>query len=241
MGVVVSWDCVQAFLIRVSTRCNGSMPDSAALLERLAELDSTVVSDALDGLGLAAGLGGFRPVGGASRVVGNARTIALEPDPGRTSGPHLATSVVAHAQPGDVLVMANDGRLDVSCWGGILSLGCARRGVAGVVVDGACRDVAEAEQLGLPVYSRGVSPRTARGRLRERAAGVPVRIDDVPVDEGDLVLADDSGVVFVPLAHADAVLTAAEAIRQREAAITADVSRGVPIDQAMHDARLAGE
>jgi len=113
--------------------------------------------------------------------------------------------------------------------------------VAGVIADGACRDVAEAEELGLAVFSRAVSPRTARGRLRQRATGVPVQVDDVAVHEGDLVLADDSGVVFVPLVHADSVLTAAEAIQAREAAITADVRRGVPIDQAMHDARLAGQ
>ncbi|MEJ7757791.1 MAG: hypothetical protein WKF83_17250 [Nocardioidaceae bacterium] len=68
-----------------------------------------------------------------------------------------------------------------------------------------------------------------------------VQLEDVPVQEGDLVLADDSGVVFVPLAHADAVLTDAEAIRSREAAITADVHQGVSIDQALHDARLAGQ
>ena len=211
-----------------------------SLVTRLAALDSTVISDAFDGLGLPGGLGSLRPVWGAPTVVGRVRTIQLEPDQGQAPGPHLATSVVATAAEGDVVVVANDGRLDVSCWGGILSLGSVRRGVAGVVADGVCRDVAEAEQHGLPVYSRGVSPRTARGRLRQRATGVRVQMEDVSVDEGDLVLADDSGVVFVPLDAAAAVLDAAEAITAREAAITADLLRDVPIDQAMHDARLAG-
>jgi regulator of RNase E activity RraA len=215
-------------------------PESAALLQRLASLDSTVVSDALDGLGLPAGLEGLRPAWGAPRIVGRARTVALESDRGQAPGTHLATSVVATAQAGDVIVVANGGRLDVSCWGGILSLGSIHRGVAGVIADGACRDVAEAQQHGLPVFSRGVSPRTGRGRLRQRATAVRVQLGDVPVDEGDLVIADDSGVVFVPLAHADAVLTAAEAVQAREAAIAADILRGVPIDRAMHDARLAG-
>jgi len=210
------------------------------LVHRLTALDSTVVSDALDGLGLPAGLGGLRPAWGAPRFAGRTRTIALEVDAGGPPGPHLATSVVADARPGDVLVMANGGRLDVSCWGGILSLGCVQQGVVGVVADGACRDVSEAEELGLPVYARGVSPRTARGRLRQRATGVPVQVEDVIVSDGDLVIADDSGVVFVPADRADAVLTAAEAIVEREAAISADIRNGVRIDQAMHDARLAG-
>lgn len=210
------------------------------LMERLDALDSTVVSDALDALHLPAGLGGLRPAWGTPRFVGRARTVALEVDAGGLPGPHLGTSVVADARTGDVLVMANGGRLDVSCWGGILSLGCAQRGVAGVVADGACRDVAEAQELGLPVFARGVSPRTARGRLRQMATGVPVKVEDVTVSEGDLVIADDSGVAFVPADRAEEVLTAAEAIVEREAAISADIRAGVRIDQAMHDARLAG-
>jgi regulator of RNase E activity RraA len=136
--------------------------------------------------------------------------------------------------------MANSGRLDVSCWGGILSLGCVQQGVVGVVADGACRDVAEAQELGLPVFARGVSPRTARGRLRQRATGVPVELEDVTVSGGDLVIADDSGVVFVPADRAEEVLAAGEAVVEREAAISADVRAGVRIDHAMHDARLAG-
>lgn len=222
--------------------CTGRMSTSTdSLVTRLVALDSTVISDALDELGLPGGLGVLRPVWGGPTVVGPVRTIQLEPDQGGPPGPHLATSVVATANRGDVVVVANGGRLDVSCWGGILSLGSVRRGVAGVIADGVCRDIDEAEEHGLPVYSRGVSPRTARGRLRQRATGVRVQIEDVPVDEGDLVLADDSGVVFVPLARAEAVLDSAEAIAAREAAITVDILRDIPIDQAMHDARLAGQ
>ncbi len=68
-----------------------------------------------------------------------------------------------------------------------------------------------------------------------------VQVEDVTVAEGDLVIADDSGVVFVPADRADEVLAAAEAIVEREAAIAADIRSGVRIDQAMHDARLAGQ
>jgi regulator of RNase E activity RraA len=204
-------------------------------------MDSTVVSDALDGLNLPAGLGGLRPAWGMPRFAGRARTVALEVDAGGPADPHLATSVVADARPGDVLVMANGGRLDVSCWGGILSLGCVQQGVVGVVADGACRDVEEAQDLGLPVFARGVSPRTARGRLRQRATAVPVQVEDVTVTEGDLVIADPSGVVFVPAGRAEEVLASAEAIVRREAAISAAIRAGVRIDQAMHDARLAGQ
>jgi regulator of RNase E activity RraA len=156
-------------------------PDDLAA--RLAALDSTVVSDALDGLGLPPGVGELIARWGSPAISGRVRTIELEPDRGGAPGPHIATSVIASARPGEVLVVANGGRTDVSCWGGILSLGSVQNGVVGVIADGACRDVAEAEQHGLPVFARAVSPRTARGRLRQRSAGHPVNIAGVPVAE----------------------------------------------------------
>ncbi|GGG56120.1 hypothetical protein GCM10011374_18770 [Kocuria dechangensis] len=168
------------------------------------------------------------------------RTVALEPDPGDAPSPHIATAAVAAAAPGDVVVVANDGRTDVSCWGGLLSLGSVRRGIAGVIADGACRDVAEAEEYGFPVFARGTTPRTARGRLRQRAVGGTVTVAGVEVEEGDLVVADGSGVAFVPRARAEQVLERAEQILAREAAVAADLRAGAAVDRAVHDARLAG-
>ncbi|MEW9267494.1 hypothetical protein AB1207_22355 [Kineococcus endophyticus] len=211
------------------------------LLRQLAWLDSTVLSDALDFLGLPPGIAHLTSRWGSPRMVGVVRTVELEADTGGAPGPHIATRAIATAGAGDVLVVANGGREDVSCWGGLLSLGSIARGVVGVVADGACRDVAEAEALGFPVYARAVTPRTARGRLRERACGERVQIAGVAVDDGDLVLADDSGVVFVPRAYAAEVIARAQAIVGREAAIAADVRRGAEMAQAMHDARLAGQ
>jgi regulator of RNase E activity RraA len=118
------------------------------LVRRLAWLDTTVVSDALEDLGLPSGIGGLRAQWGGLRLAGVARTVELEPDPGDTPGPHIATRAIAAAGAGDVVVVANGGRTDVSCWGSLLSLGSASRGLAGVVADGVCRDVAEAQTLG---------------------------------------------------------------------------------------------
>jgi regulator of RNase E activity RraA len=214
--------------------------NSNVLLARLARLDTTVVSDALDAHGLTPGVGGIQSLTGATRVLGYARTVALEPDPGDAPGPHIATEAIAAAHPGDVMVVANDGRTDVSCWGGILSLGCVQAGVAGVVADGVCRDVAEAQEYGFPVFARGTTPRTARGRLRQKSTGQPVTVAGVRVADGDLVIADDSGVAFIPREHAERVLERAGQIVTRERAIADDIRNGVPLPQAMHDARLAG-
>jgi regulator of RNase E activity RraA len=177
---------------------------------------------------------------GSPGLVGVVRTVELEPDPGDAPGPHIGTRAIAAAQAGDVLVVANGGRTDVSCWGGLLSLASVSRGLAGVVADGVCRDVAEAQSLGFPVYARGTTPRTARTRLRERAFGTTLTIAGVNVADGDLVIADDSGVVFIPRAHAEEVIIRGEAVVAREAAIAADIRDGVNAAEAMHDARLAG-
>ncbi len=213
---------------------------SEEVIQRLARLDSTVVSDALDACGLPAGTGELRAMTPAPRVFGVVRTVELEADPGGPPGPHIATGAIAAAGLGDVIVVANEGRTDVSCWGGILSLGSIERGVAGAVVDGVCRDVAEAGGYGFAVFARGVTPRTARGRLRQKSVGEPVTLAGISVSDGDFVVADDSGIAFIPHAHANHVLARAEQILGREHAIAAEVRRGVPLPDAMHDARLAG-
>jgi regulator of RNase E activity RraA len=211
------------------------------LLDRLARLDSTVVSDALDECGLPPGTGALSAQGGPARFAGIARTVQLEPDVGAEPGPHIASDVIAESVPGDVLVIANEGRDDVSCWGGLLSLGSVRQGVAGVVADGACRDVAEARSYGLAVFARAVTPRTARGRLRQKSVGTSVLIDGITVAQGDLVIADDSGVAFIPRQRASEVINRAEQILARESEIATDIRAGTPINRAMHDARLAGQ
>jgi regulator of RNase E activity RraA len=213
----------------------------ATLLDRFAALDSAAVSDALDKAGLPSGVGGLAPRTAAGPVVGFARTVALEPHRGGPPKAHILTATVDAAGELDVIVIDNDGRTDVSCWGGILALGAAARGVRGIIADGACRDVAEIRELGLPVYSRGTVPATARGRLQQRSAGEPVTIAGRTVCQGDIVMADETGLVVVPADRAREVVELAEAVAVREQAIAAEVRAGSPLAQAMHDARLAGE
>ena len=186
-----------------------------------------------------AGYRGTVRQGGPARFAGTARTVQLEPDVGGEPG-RIASDVIAESVRGDVLVMANGGRLDVSCWGGILSLGCVRQGVVGVIADGACRDVAEARARAAGVRAGGDPPHRPRPAApAERRHSVSM--EGVTVAEGDLVIADDSGVVFVPRLRAAEVFHCAEQIVERNAAISADIRAGVRIDQAMHDARLAGQ
>ncbi|MFF3333519.1 RraA family protein [Streptomyces sp. NPDC002888] len=214
---------------------------NSPLLDRFAALDSAAVSDALDQLGLPPGVGGIRPVWGPAAVVGFAVTVGLEPRAEGPAGAHIATTAVESADDRSVIVVDNQGRTDVSCWGGILSLGASLRGVRGVVADGVCRDVAEARELDFPVFSRGAVPATARGRLQQRSTGEPVGVAGLTVEPGDVVLADETGLVVVPRDRAEEVAEIATATVARERAIADEVRAGAPLSQAMHDARLAGE
>lgn len=210
-------------------------------LERFAALDTAAVSDALDALGLPAGVGGLVPMTTGVPVVGYARTVSLEPRQEGAQGAHILTGVVDGAGADDVIVIDNDGRTDVSSWGGILGLGASVRGVRGVLIDGAFRDVEEIRQLGLSVYARASTPATARGRLQQRSAGAPVRIAGRTVSEGDVVFADATGLVVVPLGHLETVLAETEAVAGRERAIASEVREGRSLQDSMRDARLAGQ
>lgn len=217
------------------------MTDSnTSLLAGYAELDSAAVSDALDALDLPSGQAGFLPAWGHPKIVGFAVTVQLEPYVPGPSRAHIGSAAVAAASDQNVIVVNNEGRTDVSCWGGLLSLGAALNGVRGVVADGACRDVNEAREMGFPVFSKGRIPATARGRLQQRSTGEPVRLGDVTVTPGDVVFADETGVVVVPRAFAEEVLENAQAVAERERGIAADLRAGIALHEAMRDARLAG-
>lgn len=200
--------------------------DRDALIARLARLDTCALSDALDRLGVSGVALGLFAVSTGRRVAGSAITVRLGLDDGRTSKRHLCTAAVDAARPGQVIVIAHDGRTDVAGWGGILSKGAVRNGVEGIVIDGACRDVDEAREMGLPVYARACVPITARGRIIEIDWDVPVAIAGVDVAPGDLVLADASGVVFVPLARAAEAIAIAETIAAKERLMAQEVDRG---------------
>jgi regulator of RNase E activity RraA len=205
------------------------------LAERLSALDACVVSDALDELGLPGSVPGLLPLSG-TRLCGRARTVLT--GPAREGGGHVAAETVAASGPGDVVVIGGGGRTDVSCWGGILTAAAMRRGVTGVVIDGAARDVDEIRAQGFPVFARAATTRTARGRITQVAADEPIEIAGVAVAPGDLVIADASGVVFVPASRAAEVLDIAGRLQARQARILELVQAGAPVTELMSDASL---
>ncbi len=210
------------------------------LLKRLAALDTCAVSDALDHLGVAGATTGIRPMWpGCPKIAGRARTVdvaevAAVPSGGR----HLVTSTVQSSGPGDVIVVANRGRPDVSCWGDIVSVAAQVNGIAGSVIDGACRDIDAVAAVGYPLWARAAVPVTARGRIADRATDVPVTFAGVLVRPGDLVLADGSGVVFLPAARAVQIIESAQRLTARQEAMIAAIRAGAGVTEVMADSRF---
>ncbi len=203
------------------------------LAARLRALDACAVSDALDRLKIKGVALGLRALTSTRRVAGRVITVQLNEDDGRASKQHLGTAALDHAQAGDVIVVAHNAREDVAGWGGILSLGAKTRQVGGVIVDGACRDVDESRELDLPVFARVGVPTTARGRIIETGWNEPVTICGVTVSPGDLVIADASGVVFIPEARAQEIIELAEAVAAREKLMAQEVLAGKPMAAVM--------
>jgi regulator of RNase E activity RraA len=205
----------------------------ASFIERLIKLDTCSVSDALDKLGLTGAVIGISPLTVRGRVAGKAVTVKLGAPMEGLPKRHLGAGAIMAAEAGDIIVVEHRGRMDVSGWGGLLSRGAIQKGVAAVIVDGACRDVDESLELGLPVYARAAVPVTARGRVAEHAFNEPITVAGLAVKPGDLVLADGNGVVFVSADKAEAVIAAAEDIFAREQLMAAAIERGEPISAVM--------
>jgi regulator of RNase E activity RraA len=203
------------------------------LVERLSKLDTCSVSDAMDKLGIEGAVIGLRPMWNCPRIAGRASTVKLVKADGRASVRHLCTAAVEAGGPGTVIVVDNEAREFPAGWGGILSQAAKAKGVEGVVVDGAVRDVDESRDVAFPVYARYAVPITARGRIIEDDFNVPIQFGGVTVNPGDLVLADWSGITFIPAARAEEVLETAEMIADRESQMAADVRAGKSVVEVM--------
>ena len=156
----------------------------------------------------------------AGRFVGRAATALVKPAPPERATPALAVKhsveMIDSAEPGEVGVIVMDGTLDVAAIGGLMGTAAKSRGMVGMVLDGAVRDVAELRALQLPVFARAVSPATAVGRYASVAKQMPVECAGVTVSPGDIVVAGEDGVVIVPKDRAADVLKRSQEIDERE-------------------------
>lgn len=173
------------------------MPENKEIIvEAFRGLPTAAVSDALDRLGLPGSALGLSPLFNHARVLGRAFTVAYAPL--NPVNPGTVGDYIDDVEPGQVVVLDNDGRDDCTVWGDILTSMAHRKGLAGTIISGVCRDTARALELDYPIYSVGRFMRTGKGRVEVTNVGGPVNVGGVQVRSGDIIIADSDGVVVVP-------------------------------------------
>ncbi|NBH09078.1 DUF1932 domain-containing protein [Amycolatopsis sp. SID8362] len=213
---------VPPVMTRATAEVHRGLADAALapaedLLAEFGGLAVANIGDARDRMGMLDG--GIRALWKGARVAGRARTVWVP------NGDNLALHrAIACSRPGDVLVVNGGGDVSRALLGELMAERAKRRGVLGIVADGALRDVGELERIGFPAWARGVCPagpyKNGPGQV-----DVPVAVGGVVVRPGDLVVGDDDGVIVVPAAEAAASLLGGRAVEadeaQRRAAILA--------------------
>lgn len=191
---------------------------------------SCVVADSQERVGVMHSY--IKPVDRTLRFVGPALTVQLQP------GNQVdCLDALAVAQPGDVIVVDSAGETETSIWGGLMAGLCMMKGVVGAVVDGGIRDIDEIRDLGFPIFSKSIVPRSTHspytGRMDPILINVSIQCAGIVVNPGDIVLADEIGVVVVALDSAEETLAAARVLADKEEQTRAKIREGKTVEQLL--------
>lgn len=188
-----------------------------SILARCRRIATSTWSDALDQLGIRGVTEGMTPRTGSGRIAGRAVTIHEDVQPlGDYPIEEFAVGrLLQAATTGDVLVIAMGGAA-VSTLGGLAAQAAVARGIAGVLIDGGCRDIEEIRPTALWVASRHVTPVSGKQRARVTTINETVRFGGIDVSCGDYIIADLTGIVVVPAAQIAQALTLAEHLERQD-------------------------
>jgi len=195
-----------------------------------------IVSDVMDELGITGVIGAsiLKPTIPGSSIVGPAltvRNIVQREHVYEAARRHVnkMAEFEAHnlALPGDIVVI--DGVAGISNMGGISAQTAKRQGEAGAIVFGGIRDLAHSRRAGYPVWASEITPVTGKWRIETVEINSEIMVAGIRVAPGDIVLADDTGVCFIPVARAAEVLAIAKQKSAAEEAKCAAIAAGVPV------------
>ncbi len=190
----------------------------------------STIADAMDALHRDGAVTGLRRLTGSGLVVGPAFTLRYEVV--SADSPGSIGDFVDDVPAGAVIVIDNAGRDWCSVWGDLVTTVAHARGVAGTVIDGACRDVAGSAEIGYSIWAAATCVMSGRGRVRLAAMQEPVTVRGTSVAPGDWVCADESGIVVAPAGMVDALATEIRRIDDLEGRVLAAVRAGIPLSEA---------
>ena len=208
---------------------------AADLTRRISLLATSTLANALDNAGLHNKvIAHIKAVAPGFRFTGPAVTVKeiAGAHGDYTSDDFKVGAIIDAAQAGDVIVI-DAGGAECSTWGGMASFAAKLKGVAGLMVDGAVRDLEEMIEFEFPVFSRHITPTTGRLRLKVEAINVNVVIDGVAVAPGDIIHADGTGAVCLPAGRAEDITISAEKLAQDDAGAVEDLRAGLSFTKAM--------
>ncbi|MBV1895699.1 MAG: RraA family protein [Rhodobacteraceae bacterium] len=208
---------------------------SAEIMGRISNIATSTYANAFDTFGIADNImSGLAAAAPGFRFSGPAVTVRLSIGPPGTysSADFAVGAMIDAARKGDIIVV-DGGGCQYSTWGGMASYAAKLKGVSGLLVDGAVRDLEEMIEFNFPVFTRHIVPTTGRTRLKVEAINVPVTVGGAAVNPGDIIVADGSGVVSIPCAQASGVLEQAEKCQRDDDAAMADLKNGLSFTDAM--------
>lgn len=200
--------------------------------ERLLDLDTAAVSDALDSLYIMGGLLGIKPQVSGKQIAGPAFTVQYEactPEKNRFMN---AGNYIDQVPVGSIIVVDNGGRLDCTSWGNILTTKALQKQIEGSVIYGSARDIADIRQMDYPLFASNIFMVSGKNRARVKAVQCALDIHGVTVCPGDWVFGDDNGVVIIPKEQLEEVIRRAENVENTERQIISTISAGTPLDVA---------
>lgn len=199
--------------------------DEDQQIEQFQSLSSASVSDVMSGRSAMRSY--MRPIIPGLKIAG--RAVTVRTPPGDAGKP---TEAVEIANKGDVIVIDARGFEESACWGGNDSNGSKRKGLSAVIVDGAIRDTAEILEMKFPTWAKAVTPRTGGGVGRGEI-NIPIECGGILVNPGDIIVADDDGVVVIPKASVRDVLQKTIEREALEKGIMKKVREGLTLKEAL--------
>ncbi len=201
-------------------------------IQKLQQFDTAEISDALDSCGIEGALLGIKPISTGMKLIGPAFTVKYLSYNEKQKEFKDAGNYIDDVPENSVIVIDNEGRLDCTTWGDILTQVAIMRKIAGTVVNGAVRDVEFIRQSSYPLYASSIYMRSGKNRVYKSDQQCELTINGVTIQSADIIFGDDNGILVIPKNRLIEVIEKAGNIKETEKSIIDAVKSGMKLENA---------